>query len=79
MEQVAQGDQAQDFIELSREAAEFDLAKWVMAVKRKHGKGYFAQIFDVRKIKRGPGKIIALEYYMLRLYDDARFDHKAKL
>jgi len=79
MEQVAQGDQEQDFIELSRDAAEFDLAKWIMAVKQKNGKGYFAQIFDVRKIKRGPGKIIALEYYMFRLYDDARFDHKAKL
>ncbi len=79
MEQVAQADPSQDFIALSREAAEFDLAKWVMAVKRKHGKGYFGQIFDVRKIKRGPGKIIALEYYMFRLYDDASFDHEAKL
>ncbi len=79
MEQVAQTDQAQDFIELSREVEEFDLAKWIMAVKHKHGKGYFSQIFDVRKIKRGPGKIIALEYYMFRLYDDARFDHEAKL
>ncbi len=79
MEQVVQADPSQDFIELSRGAAEFDLAKWVMAVKRQHGKGYFAQMFDVRKIKRGPGKIIALEYYMFRLYDDARFDHDAKL
>jgi hypothetical protein len=79
MKQAAQADQAQDFIVLSRAAEEFDLAKWIMAVKRKHDKGYFAQIFDVRKIKRGPGKIIALEYYMFQLYDDARFDHKAKL
>lgn len=79
MEQAAQADQAPDFIVLSRKAEEVDLAKWVMAVKQKHGKGYFAQIFDVRKIKRGPGRIIALEYYMFRLYDDARFDHAAKL
>jgi hypothetical protein len=79
MEQAVQGDQAQDFVMLSRAAEEFGLAKWVMAVKRTYNKGYCAQIFDFRKLKRGAGKIIALEYSLVRLYDDAPIDHKAKL
>jgi hypothetical protein len=79
MEQAVQVDQPESFIDLSRASAEFDLAKWMMAVKRAHGKGHFSQMLDVRKVKRGPGKIIALEYYIFRLYDDSLFDHKAKL
>jgi len=79
MEQAVQVDQPESFVDLSRASAEFDLAKWMMAVKRAHGKGHFKQMFDVRKVKRGPGKIIALEYYIFRLYDDSLFDHKAKL
>jgi hypothetical protein len=79
MNQVVQVDQPESFIDLSRPPPEIDLARWVMAVKRKHDKGYFSQMFDVRKVKRGPGQIIGVEYYMYKLYDDTLFDHDAKL
>lgn len=79
MEQSAPDAEQQGFIELAREPENFDLAAWVMAAKKVHGKGYFAQLSEIRKLRRAPGMIVPQEYYIFRLYDDALFDDKAKL
>ena len=47
-------------------------------VMENHGKSFADQVFEILKLKRGPGKIDPFEYYMYCLYDDERFTPEEK-
>ena len=47
-------------------------------VMENHGKGFADQVFEILRLKRGPGKIDPFEYYMYCLYDDERFTPEEK-
>ncbi len=42
------------------------------------GKGFFSLISDVARLSRGPGRLQAKEYFLYRLYEDARVPADAK-
>lgn len=48
------------------------------AVLENHGKGLADQVFEILRLKRGPGMIDPFEYYMYCLYDDERFTPEEK-
>jgi hypothetical protein len=49
------------------------LARWVAEVRRRHGRGYLGQIFDLIRYNRGRQRLNPLEYYQYRLYERDRF------
>ncbi len=48
-------------------------------VMENYGKSFADQVFEILKLKRGPGKIDPFEYYMYCLYDDERFTPEEKV
>jgi hypothetical protein len=54
-----------------------DLIEAVLAARRA-GKGFLAQVLEMRRLARGPGRLRPLEYYLFGLYDDRRFTAEAK-
>lgn len=54
-------------------SAEFRLIEAMARIAREHGKSRFAQALDLLHLTAPPHRLSPLEYYSLRLYDDARY------
>jgi hypothetical protein len=54
------------------------VARWVVEVRRKHGRGYLAQVVDIVRLNRGHQRINPIEYYLYHLYDRSLHDAKAR-
>ena len=47
-------------------------------VKRETGKGIIPQLMEIARLWRNPNRLSPSEYYELKVYDDQKFDEKAK-
>lgn len=50
------------------------VARWVVEVRRRHGRGYLSQVADMIRYNRGHQRINPIEYYLYHLYDRERHD-----
>ncbi|MSP82933.1 MAG: hypothetical protein EXQ94_08370 [Alphaproteobacteria bacterium] len=64
-------------LETRKAAPAIKLIDAILAAKRA-GKGYAAQLVEMRRLRRAPGRLRPLEYYAFGLYDDRRFTREAK-
>lgn len=65
---------SQDFVfHLEKPSQGFSVMEAAMAVARANGRSPFAQAADLLRLRRGPGKLDADEYYAFRLWDRTRF------
>jgi hypothetical protein len=64
-------------LETRKAAPAVKLVDAVLAAKRA-GKGFVAQLLEMRRLRRAPGRLRPLEYYTFGLYDDRRFTREAK-
>jgi len=58
---------------LERPSQSFNVIEAAMAVARANGRSPFGQAADLFRLRRGPGKLEADEYYAFRLWDRTRF------
>jgi hypothetical protein len=58
---------------LERPRQNFSVVEAAMAVARANGRSPFGQAADLLRLRRGPGKLDADEYYAFRLWDRTRF------
>lgn len=54
------------------------VARWVFQVKRRHGRGYAAQVADMVRYNRGAQRLQPVEYYLYRLYERDRFTEEQR-
>jgi glutathione synthase/RimK-type ligase-like ATP-grasp enzyme len=70
---------AVEVIQHVKRDAEFNLPNSLQLAAAAHGKGAWAQIRDIWRLRFGPGKLRPDEYYAFGLYDDRRFSFEDKL
>ena len=58
---------------LERPGQSFNVMEAAIAVARANGRSPFGQAADLLRLRRGPGKLEADEYYAFRLWDRTRF------
>lgn len=58
---------------LERPSQDFNVVEAAMAVARANGRNPFGQAADLLRLRRGPGRLDADEYYAFRLWDRTRF------
>jgi len=56
------------FVESSESVSKAELAAWMVLAKKRFKKGYLAQYFDIRRLKKSFGRLSAGEYYLYRLF-----------
>jgi hypothetical protein len=64
--------------ELVRRYPSLQLRRTALAVHARTGKSVVAQLREIRSLRRGPGRLPAVDYYAYELYDDRRYSFREK-
>ncbi len=65
-------------IKLTLNGFEVDLAACVRFARKEHGKGPLSLLVDILRLRLGRNRLGVKEYFVFGLYDDRRFDFRAK-
>ena len=55
------------------------LVQLALLIRSQYSKSLLSQLYEIVRLRIGPGKLAATEYYDYRLYDDSQFDMTAKM